>query len=117
MRDLPSNESSWSKEGESSRSRRTLVVLLSISMNINAPSNVFDHYKGNFFLKNGLLTVNFSLADLHDDPLILMNHMCFALKFLSSLQLLIFITLGFMAVDHIVINKTLTAELNSRHIL
>lgn len=64
-----------------------------------------------------LLTVNFSLADLYDDILILMNHMCLSLKFLSSFQQLIFIMLGLMVVDHIVINKTLIAELNSRHIL
>lgn len=110
MGDLPSKESSWSEEGESSRSNRTLVVLLSISMNISAPSDVFDHYKGNFFLNKGLLTVHFSLVDLYDDPLILMNHKCLALKFLSSFQLLIFIMLGFMVVDHIFINKTLIAD-------
>lgn len=49
MGDLPSKESSWSKEGESSRSRGTLVTLLSISMNINAPNDVFDHYKSILF--------------------------------------------------------------------
>lgn len=70
-----------------------------------------------FFFKKDFLTLHFSLADLYDDPCILMNHMCLALKFLSSFQLLIFIMLGFMAVDHTVINKTLSAELNGRHIL
>lgn len=37
------------KREKAVRSSGTLVVLLSISMNINAPSDVFDHYKGVFF--------------------------------------------------------------------